>query len=192
MNADPLAYLIDVVFDAYILVLLLRFLLQLVRADFRNPVSQFVITVTDPPLRPLRMILPRVGGQDTASIVLMVALKCAHVAILLALSNSQAGIGQILIHAVAGLINLTIYVYIIALIVQAIMSWVGSDHYSPVGSILYALNEPLLAPIRRVIPPISGIDLSPLVAIVGLNLLQMILVPAIRDLAGPVRVAAGI
>ncbi len=164
-------FLIDTLGGLYIGLIMVRFLLGRVRADFHNPFSQFVVTVTNPLLRPLRRVVPPVAGIDLAALVLMFALKVVQLYLLVALQGGAAPLLPLLWVALLKLVELAIYVYIIALIAQAVLSWVtpGGYHHHPLASLLHSLNAPLLRPLARHIPPIAGIDLTPLVAILLLN-----------------------
>ncbi len=164
-------FLIDTLFGLYIGLIMVRFLLGLVRADFYNPFSQFVVTVTNPLLRPLRRLIPAVAGIDTAAIVLMFGLKLLQLYLLVILQGAVPPLLPLLWVAALKLVELAIYVYIIALIAQAVLSWVNPQGYghNPLASLLHSLNDPLLRPLQRIIPPVGMFDLSPLVAILLLN-----------------------
>lgn len=180
----PLEFLITTLFDLYITVVMVRFILQRVRADFYNPISQFIVKVTNPPLIPLRRIIPGWGGYDIASIVLMLALQSIAFTLLLLIRGSELGPLAVINLAFAELISMGFNIFIFAIIIQAIISWVNpAGHYNPVGSILHSLSEPMLRPARKIIPPISGIDLSPLAALMVLQILKMLIVPLLRSLS---------
>lgn len=172
---NPAIFLISTLFDLYLIAVMLRFLLQLVRADFYNPVCQFLVKVTNPPLVPLRRILPGLGGIDLAAVVLMLVIAAIELFIVSLLRGFAPPMLGLLIHSIAKIATLFIYIYIFSILIQVIISWINPGAYNPVTSLLYQLNEPLLRPIRRLIPPISGFDLSPLFALIGLQLLAMIL-----------------
>ncbi len=174
---SPLAFLVSTLFTLYILVVLLRFLLQLTRADFYNPLSQFIVKVTGPVLRPLRRVIPGWGGIDVASLVVMLVLQFLSVWLVLLLTGRSASLGALLVIAVAQLIDLTFSVYIWGILILAVISWVNPGVYNPVTSVLYSLTEPLLRPVRRRLPPVGGFDLSPLVVIIGLQVLRMLVMP---------------
>jgi len=175
-------YLISTIFTLYLALVMLRFLLQLVRADFHNPLSQFVVKVTNPPLRILRRIIPGLGGIDLSSVVLMGALQVLMIW-LIHLANAQAvTITGMLLMALAELISLMLNIFLVAIIVQVILSWVAPRGYNPVVSLIYSLTEPVLRPARRLLPPISGIDFSPLVAFLAMNLIKILLIAPIADL----------
>jgi len=178
-------FLIETIFGLYILLVMLRFLLQWARADFYNPVSQFIVKATQPPLKPLRKIIPGIGGLDMAALLFMIVLKVVELWLVTGLMGLSLQIGGLLILSVADLLGLAINVFIFSILIQVIISWVNPGMYNPVMGLLHSLTEPLLGPARRVIPPISGLDLSPIVVIVVLQLASMLMVAPIRDLARP-------
>lgn len=176
-------YLITLIFQLYILAVMLRFLLQLVRADFYNPVSQFLITITNPPLRYLRRWIPGYAGIDWPSLLLMLVLQCLQLMLIALLKPvGFPAVPGLLLLAVAHLLKMVIWIYIVVILVQAIVSWVNPGAYSPVTVLLYQLTEPVLRPCRRIIPPAGGLDWSPLVVLIVLNLLLMLLIAPLQDL----------
>ncbi len=185
---NPLVFLVQVIFGAYIMVVMLRFLLQLVKADFYNPVSQFVIKVTSPPLRPLRRIIPGIGGVDVSSIVLMWILKSLELALIMVIGGLGTSLLPALAWSIPELISLFINVFLFAILIQVIISWVNPGGYNPIIGLLNSITEPLLGPARRIVPPISGLDLSPMLVMIGLMLLKMLLLPPLQLLvASPFR-----
>ena len=185
---NPLVFLIQVIFGAYIMVVMLRFLLQLVKADFYNPVSQFVIKVTSPPLRPLRRIIPGIGGVDVSSIVLMWILKSLELALIMVIGGLGTSLLPALAWSIPELISLFINVFLFAILIQVIISWVNPGGYNPIIGLLNSITEPLLGPARRIVPPISVLDLSPMLVMIGLMLLKMLLLPPLQLLvASPFR-----
>lgn len=175
-------FLIDAVFGLYIFAVLLRFLFQLVRADFYNPLCQAVVTVTNPPLRMLRRYVPALGGLDTSSLLLMLTLQMINTLLVALVLGANPNLVGLIVVAVAELLSKTVWTFIGAIIVQVVLSWVSPGTYNPVTAIVHALTEPLLAPARRVLPPLGMIDLSPLVVILGLQLAQILVVAPLRDL----------
>jgi len=175
-------YLISAVFSIYLALVMLRFLLQLVRADFHNPLSQFVVKATNPPLRLLRRFIPGVAGIDLASVVLLLSLQMLMIWLINIASGRGIHLSGLLVFSVAELISLTLNVFLIAIIAQAILSWVGPQGHNPIASLLYTLTEPVLRPARRLLPPMSGIDLSPILVILALQLLKILLVAPLTDL----------
>lgn len=166
-------FLVDTLFSLYILVVMIRLLLGLSRADFHNPISQFVVTLTNPPLRPLRRVIPPIKSIDTAAIVLLLLLKFVQNTLLFILMGRSANPILVLYVSVFQLIELALYVYIFALIIQAVLSWVNPGAYmggNPLGSILYSLTRPILEPLSPMVPRIGMVDITPLVAIILLNI----------------------
>jgi len=177
--ANPIEFLIHTLFSLYILAVMLRFLLGTVRADFYNPVSQFLVKITNPPLIPLRKIIPGIGKIDIASILLMLVLQVVMLGIIVALRGVTPPLLPLLLAAAGELVILAINVFLFAIIIQVIISWINPGSYNPITSLLNSLTDPLLRPIRRFLPPMAGIDLSPLFALIGLQVLKMLLHPLI-------------
>jgi YggT family protein len=188
---SPLMLIINTLFDLYILLVLLRFLLQMLRADFYNPVSQFIVRLTTPPLRLLRRVIPSVAGQDSAAIVLCLVVIYAKFMLMRLLSIPAVHIGGVMapigsvsygglfVFCIADLIALTFTVFLVAVIIQVILSWVSPGHYNPVIGLVNKLAEPVLRPLRRLLPSMGGIDLSPLLASLLLLVAKMLIVPPI-------------
>ncbi len=181
---NPLVFLIQVLFGAYTLVVMLRFLLQLVRADFYNPVSQFIVKATAPLLNPLRRIIPSLGGLDTASLVLAWLVKSLELMLILLVSGGTASLLAPFAWAIPELVGLAIDVFLYAILIQVILSWVNPGGYNPVIGLIDRLTSPLLRPAQRLIPPLGGLDLSPMVVMIGLVLLKMLLLPPLQLLTG--------
>jgi len=138
---NPLVFLIQVIFGAYIMLVMLRFLLQLVKADFYNPVSQFVIKVTSPPLRPLRRIIPGIGGVDISSIVLMWMLKSLELALIMVIGGLGTSLLPALAWSIPELISLFINVFLFAILIQVIISWVSPGAYNPVTALIDTITR---------------------------------------------------
>ncbi|HYQ71178.1 MAG TPA: YggT family protein [Gammaproteobacteria bacterium] len=177
--ANPLEFLITTLFSLYILAVMLRFLLGAVRADFYNPVSQFLVRITNPVLAPLRKIIPSAGKYDTAALLLMLLLQLTSLVLMVLLRGVSVSIITLLLLAIVELVLLLINIFIFSIIIQVILSWINPGTYTPVGALLHNLTNPVLAPIQRVIPPVAGIDLSPLFALIGLQVLKMLIHPLI-------------
>ena len=180
---NPLEFLINTLFGLFILALMLRFLLAWVRADFYNPVSQFLVKITNPVLVPLRRIVPSLGGIDIAAILLMLLFQMISLTIILVLRGAGITPGTLVFWSLAELLTLAFNVFIFSILIQVILSWINPGAYNPVISLLHSLNEPVLRPLRRMLPPISGIDLSPLLALLGLQVLKMLTIPLFTHLA---------
>jgi YggT family protein len=174
-GANALLYLVSTLFELYLWVLLLRVILQWVRADFYNPFSQFIWKVTQPVLRWLQPVIPRWRNIEGAAILLALVVACLYVEVMLWLQGRHLDFASVVLTAALRLVSLTLNLYTFTLFIQAILSWVGPGVSNPVGSVLWSMNEPLLRPVRRLIPPVSGLDLSPLVVIVLLQFLNRLL-----------------
>jgi YggT family protein len=168
--------LLQTIFTFFLMAVLLRLLLQLARADFYNPISQFLVKFTNPALRPLRRLIPGVAGIDVASIVLILTGQILAT-ILLALLHgfSVPNILNLLIWSAIGTLGLVINVYFVAILVSIVLSWVAPGNYNPVVLLLHQLTEPVMKPFRKIIPPIGGLDLSPIFVFLAINILQVIL-----------------
>ncbi len=168
-------FLIQTLFGFYILAVMLRFLLQCVRADFYNPLVQFLVRITNPPLLPLRRIVPGYRGLDLAAVVLAFVLQFIEVTLLNTLSIQPVGVGGLLILVILELLKLLINIYLWGVIIQAVLSWFNPDPYHPAARVLAQLTKPVLEPARRIIPPISGVDLSPMLVVVALIFVGLLL-----------------
>jgi YggT family protein len=177
--------IIQVVFGLYILAVLLRFLFQLVRADFYNPVSQFAVALTNPVLRPLRRLIPGLFGIDVASLLLLLALKMIELYLVAALFGAAPALGGIVVVAIAELIILTLHVFMVAVIARAVISWFlpYGGYNNPVMGLLVRLTEPLMRPAQRLIPTVGGLDLSPIVVLVALQLAILLVQNLLSGLA---------
>ena len=170
-----LVYLISTLTDLYVAAILLRLLLQWVRADFYNPLSQFLIKVTNPVLVPARRIIPSIGKLDTASVVVMLLLELAQLVIIKLLIQSDYGFQFLLLFAVQKLMVTLLVTYFVLIIARVLVSWIANQSRHPLIPLIYQLTEPVLRPISRLLPPIGGIDLSPLIALVALRFLLLLL-----------------
>ncbi|MCH9826849.1 MAG: YggT family protein [Pseudomonadota bacterium] len=173
-------FLVNTLLQLYLMVMILRILLQLVRADFYNPVCQVIWKVTQPLVDLPGRVLPRYRNIDVAGILVTYVCTVIYIYVIFAILGLGVPLIQALWFAVLKMAWLTLQIYTFSLLIQAVLSWVGPGYNNPAGSILWSLNEPLLRPVRRVIPPISGLDLSPLVVILLLQVLaRLIGVPGI-------------
>ncbi|MDP1708497.1 MAG: YggT family protein [Gammaproteobacteria bacterium] len=176
-------FLIQTLFHLYILIVLLRLLLQLVRADFYNPLSQFLVKATNPVVVPLRRVIPGLLNIDLASVLLLLALKMTELVLLGLLAGHSWNIGSLLLVSVAELLGLLFHVFLFSILIQVILSWIRPGEHNPLTALLHSLNEPLLAPARRMVPPMGGLDLSPIVVLIALQLASMLIVAPLRALA---------
>ena len=174
-------FLIDALLGIYIFLVLLRFLLQIVRADFYNPLCQAIVTLTNPALRPMRRYVPSLMGLDTAAVLLLLILQMGNIWFVGLLQNLTLPFFGILAVAIAEILNTTLWTFIGAIIIQVLLSWVAQGAYSPFISVVHSLTEPVLSPIRSAVPSLGGLDFSPFIAILLLNVIDMIAIQPIRD-----------
>jgi YggT family protein len=191
---SPLAFIITTLFDLYILLVLLRFILQMLRADFYNTVSQFIVKMTTPPLKVLRRFIPSMLGQDSAAIVLCLLIIYAKFVLLrvldipvVAIADVRVPIGLVsyaglLIYSIADLVSLFISVFLVACIIQVVISWISPGQYNPVIGLVNTITAPILRPIQKRLPPMGGFDFSTMVAILVLMVGKMLIIPPIIQL----------
>jgi len=172
---NAFAFLVETLFTLYLAALLLRVLLEAVGADYYNPGSQVLLRLTDPLVAPLGKLIPRLGQINTAAIVLLLVLQTIAVVIVLSLSGYSVQPLQALLIAVLRLIRMLLMTWIVLIIAEVILSWVGGAMRHPIIPLIYQLTRPILEPIRRVVPSIAGLDLSPLIAIIGLQFLMILI-----------------
>ena len=178
MFNEALQFLLKAVIDLFVLAALVRFFLQYFRAPFRNPLSEFVVALTDFAVKPLRRIIPGWQGLDLASLLLALSLEILLVLILLGLKGVPiwtAGphiIPVVVLLAIINLLKYCIYLVIAAVFIQAILSWVNP--YSPFSSVLESITRPFMRPLRKLVPMVGRVDLSPLVLFLICQLILML------------------
>lgn len=172
-----LHFILNTLIGLYQVVLLLRLLLQLTRADFRNPLARAIVQLTDPVILPLRRVLPPLGKIDSASVlaVLLMALLKVWVLHLLLLGLATPGLQTLLRGVALDVLKLVLKTYLFSIVLNAILSFVAQSTYSPAHSLLASICEPVLKPIRKHIPSVAGLDLSPLWACIAIQALLIIL-----------------
>jgi YggT family protein len=173
---QALAFIIDTLLGLYQAVLLLRLLMQLTRADFRNPLARGIVQLTDPVILPLRRLLPPMGKTDSASVAALLLFAAAKVWVLTLLYGYGLPTAMTLVRGIAlDLIKLVLHTYFFSIVLNALLSFVAQGNYSPAQSLLHAICEPVLKPVRKVIPAISGLDLSPLWVCIAIQALLILL-----------------
>ena len=184
--AEALIYIIQTLGSLYLLIVLLRFILQLVRADFYNPLSQFILKATQPLLKPLRRVIPGFGGLDLASLILAILVQLLLMVVTLSLMgyNALGVIPQLLVWSVIGVTSLFLKVFFFALILSVILSWVAQGSHNPGAQLVNQLCEPLLAPFRKLLPNLGGLDISPIFAFIALNLLDRFVIGNLAAMTG--------
>jgi len=172
---DALLFILDAVVTLVVIAFLLRVLLPLVRADLRNPVGQAVLRVTNPLVMPLRRLLGSAGRIDLASLVALLLVQLAGTAVMVLVAGGSLAPLPLLIGTVRDLAQTVLQFYFVAVLIYALLSWVGPAGHGPAAHLLGRLCEPLLAPVRRIVPPLGGLDLSALFVLIGLQALQILL-----------------
>ena len=173
---DAIRFIISSLLSLVFFAFLLRVILQLARADFRNAIAQAVVRVTNPLVLPLRRVIPPVGKVDLSSIVALLIVELIAVSIQLWLYTGTIPPGRALLTAAAlDLARSIIWFYIIALFIYVVLSWIAPGTYSPAGALLDRICEPLVAPVRRIVPPIGGLDLSVVFVMILLGALLRLL-----------------
>lgn len=179
-------YVLQTLGSLYLLIVLLRFILQLVRADFYNPLSQFIVKATQPLLKPLRKLIPSILGLDTASLVLAILVQLLVMALTLMLMGYGVGgfLLELLVWSLIGVTSLFIKVFFFAMIISIILSWVAPGSANPGAQLANQICEPLLAPFRKILPDMGGLDISPIFAFIALNLIDMLVIGNLAAMSG--------
>jgi YggT family protein len=171
-----ISFLLDSVLSLIVGAFLLRLIFQLLRTEFRNPLVQAIVRITNPLVMPLRAVLPPLGRLDSASVVALLLAQLARTTLVLFVDFGRLpSVARLLALAVVALLDTTLLVFLVATFAHVILSWVAPDGYNPAGRLLGDLVEPLLRPFRRALPPLGGLDLSPLAVILLLYVLRMVL-----------------
>ena len=174
---DAAIFIIQTLGSLYLLIVLMRFILQLVRANFYNPLCQFVVKATQPLLKPLRRVIPSLFGLDMSSLVLALLLQILLFVVVLMLNGYQAFTVLLLPWALIGIFSLFLKILFWSMIISVILSWVAPGSRSPGAELVYQITEPVLAPFRRLIPNLGGLDISPIFAFIAIQLIQSWVIP---------------
>jgi YggT family protein len=173
---DSFSFLIESLFQLYMLLVLLRFLFQLTRVNFSNPIVTPIVKLTQLPLAWLRRFVPGLFGIDLSAIVLFIFLGMVKIFLLSLIGGGMVSPLGAAIWSVAKLLDTSFWIFIIAIFMQAILSWFMPQQGNPVTVLLNDLTRPVLRPIRNLLPTMSGMDFSPIVALIALNFLQRLLI----------------
>lgn len=176
------SFLISTILGFLVLAALLRLMFAWVRADFYNPLSQFVVKVTNWGVVPLRRVIPAIGRMDSGVVVFLVGFQILELALIALVSGYGINPLGLPIWAIGELLGLIILVLIVSIFIEVILSWVNPGSYNPMTDIILRLNRPVLEPARRLLPDTGGFDLSPLIAMIALQLIKMLLVAPITDI----------
>jgi YggT family protein len=178
MLADVLITILLIASSFYLTIVLLRFLLQLARADFYNPITQFAVKATNPLLRPLRRIIPGWGGIDGASLVLAVIIQgITFFLILIALNEGIPSVNplDLLTWSVLNVLDLIVTIYFWSVIAVVVVSWIAPQSSHPAIQLVAQVTEPIMRPVRNVMPSMGGLDLSPIIVFLILNVVQVVI-----------------
>ncbi|MBA1230240.1 YggT family protein [Pseudomonas viridiflava] len=178
-------YVLQTLGSLYLLIILLRFVLQLVRANFYNPLSQFIVKATQPLLKPLRRIIPSVFGLDMSSLVLAIIVQMILMALTLLLMFGTTGDPlHLLLWSIISVTALFLKIFFFALIISVILSWVAPGSHNPGAELVNQICEPALAPFRKIVPNLGGLDISPILAFLVLKLLDMLVINNLAAMSG--------
>lgn len=164
--SSAIVFIVNTITSLYLLVLLLRFWLPWLQADFRNPLAQGILRFTSPIIIPVRRIVPSFGRLDTATVLVAFVIQYFTVLLLLLIVGQTAGFAPVAVTTIVKLIVLSINLFVYAIFIRIILSWISQGNYNPATAIIATLTEPVLRPFRRIIPPMGGFDVSPIFAII--------------------------
>ncbi|VVN97530.1 YggT family protein [Pseudomonas fluorescens] len=176
---DAAIFVIKTLGSLYLLIVLLRFILQLVRANFYNPLCQFIVKATQPLLKPLRRVIPSMFGLDMSSLVLALIVQMVLIAVILLLKGFPVDLLLLVPWALIAIFSLFLSILFYAMIISVILSWVAPGSHNPGAELVAQITEPVLAPFRRIVPNLGGLDISPIFAFIVIQLLQSWLIPRI-------------
>jgi len=166
-------YLVDTVFAFFVLLLLARFHFQWLRVPFRNPVGEFVLATTSWIVMPVRRVIPGLAGLDLATLLLAFALQCLAIWIKAAIVGVEPALAAVLGIAALDLLRYSLYILVFAILVQVLFSWINP--YAPMAPVFNAMTAPFLRPLRRFIPPLGGVDLTPLALLIVIQIILIVL-----------------
>ena len=189
---DAAIFIIQTLGSLYLLIVLMRFILQLVRANFYNPLCQFVVKATQPLLKPLRRVVPSMFGLDMSSLVLALLLQILLFVVILMLNGYQAFTVLLLPWGLIGIFSLFLKIIFWSMIISVILSWVAPGSRSPGAELVFQITEPVLAPFRRWIPNLGGLDISPIFAFIAIQLIQGWVIPYLAEFAAMPKMLFGL
>ena len=163
---NPFIFLIDTLFYFYSLLLMLRLLLQWVRADFYNPMSQFIVKVTSPVVVPVRRLIPSIGRLDLATLILVIAFTSIKILLISWIMGLPFNAAWLFFLALIETFILLLDIFLFSILILAIMSWINPDPRHPAAALLRSISNPVMKPLQQRIPPVGGMDISPMVAII--------------------------
>jgi YggT family protein len=178
-------FVIQTLISLYLTIVLLRFVLQLVKANFYNPLSQFTVKATQPLLKPIRRIVPSVLGLDTSSLLLAIIIQALLMAFVLMMTYGTIGdVPHLMIWSLLGIVSLLLKIFWVAMIIMVIVSWIAPGTHNPAAELAWQISEPVLAPFRRIIPNLGGLDISPIFAFLAIQVVQSYVMPELASYVG--------
>lgn len=176
--SNPVTFILDTLLSLYMGIVALRIIMQWAQWDYHNQLVQLIIKATQVPVKFLRQFIPAIGRWDTATIVLLFALAILKVILIYSISFGLITNIFILLRLVlADVFSLFITLFSASIIIEVILSWIAPNQYNPVSPLIYRMNAPLLRPVRQWLPAMGGLDISPLVVLLGLQVLSMLVLP---------------
>lgn len=179
---QALIFIVSTLSQLYLLIMLLRFWLPWLRADFRNPISQGILRLTSPLVIPVRRLVPPVGKLDTATVLVAFVLQYLTVMLVLVISGSMTGVLPIALTALIDLVILSCRLFTFAIFIHIILSWIAPGTYNPASAFIAMIVRPVLQPFQRIVPTLGGLDISPIFAIILLQAISIIVATEIRPL----------
>lgn len=177
-------FVVQTLVSFYLAIVLLRFVLQLVKANFYNPLSQFAVKATQPLLKPLRQVVPSIAGLDTSSLLLAIVIQALLMAFVMMLTyGTILDLPHLMIWALLGVFSLFLKIFWVAMIVMVIVSWIAPGTHNPAAELAYQIAEPILAPFRRMLPNLGGLDISPIFAFLAIQVMQSFFMPKLAEMA---------
>lgn len=173
--STAIVFIVNALASLYLLVLILRFWLPWLRADFRNPLAQGILKLTSPIVIPVRRFVPSFGRLDTATVLVAFVVQYVTILVLLLILGSSATIVPIALTAIVKLVVLSINLFVYAIFIRIILSWISPGQYNPATAIIATLTDPVLRPFQRLIPPLGGFDISPIFAVILLSAITIVI-----------------
>jgi YggT family protein len=180
--SDAALFLVDTILGVYILLVLLRFWLQLVRADFYHPISQFIVRATNPPLVRFRRFIPGLWGIDVAALLLLITMEAVRISLTALLLGHIPRLTGVIFLSLGELAKLAVYIIIFSIFIRALVSWFSHGLQHPTTRLLNSFTDPMLRPVQRILPATGGVDLSPLILFILTVLILKLGVQPLIDL----------
>jgi YggT family protein len=171
---EALIFLINTVFDLYLFILIIRILLAYAGANYFDPITQFIVKATNFIVKPVRQVIPNYRQIELSTIVIILVLQIIKFILIYLLSFGFPNILGLLVIAFADTLRLVLQTFFYAILLQAVLSWLQPN--SPVSHVLYQITAPVMTPLRRMIPPIGGVDISPIPALIIIQLINILLI----------------